>query len=61
MLGTKAKEIEMDDADIKEIAALAAKVKNGASTFLMQAVDQTIGEDDTTHEPCACSTVGDCC
>jgi len=60
-LYSKAKEIELEDSDIKEIAVLAQKVKNGAATFLQQAIDQTMGENNTPLSSCACSTIGDCC
>jgi alkylhydroperoxidase/carboxymuconolactone decarboxylase family protein YurZ len=51
-LYSKAKEIKMNDEEIKEIVEIAGKVKNGASTFLKQAVSDVVGDVDDSRQSC---------
>ena len=50
-LYSKAKEIHMDDEDIKKIVEIAGKVKNGASTFLKQAISDVVGDVNDFRQP----------
>ena len=51
-LYAKAKEINMDDDEIKEAVKIAGKVKNGASTFLQQAISDVVGDVDDSRQSC---------
>ena len=55
----KAKEVGLAEEEIREIVATAYKVKNGASVFLKQAIDDQIGVVDHTDQPC-CSPEMNC-
>jgi alkylhydroperoxidase/carboxymuconolactone decarboxylase family protein YurZ len=59
-LYSKAKEIKMDDEEIKEIVEIAGKVKNGASTFLKQAISDVMGDVDDSRQSC-CGTLQSAC
>ena len=48
----KAREVGLGEEAIREIVATAYKVKNGASTFLKQAIDEQVGAVDDTEQPC---------
>ena len=50
-LYSKAKEIDLDDEEIKKIVEIAGKVKNGASTFLKQAISDVVGNVDDSRQP----------
>ena len=52
-LYSKAKEINMDDEEIKKIVEIAGKVKNGASKFLKQAISDVVdGVNDSRQPSC---------
>ncbi len=59
-LYSKAREFEIDDAVIKEVAEIAYKVKNGASVFMKNAIHETVGEISDTQQTC-CSSGNDSC
>lgn len=59
-LYSRAKEVDMDDEEIKEILAIAGKVKNGAAMFLKTAITDTVGEISEQEQPC-CGPVKSVC
>ena len=56
-LYSRAKAVEMADAEIKQVVQIAQKVKNGASMFLKQAISEVVGEVGETGAAC-CSLPG---
>lgn len=60
-LYARAREVELEDQDIKDVAAIAFKVKNGAAMFIKktvgEVVDMTAGDEAT----CSCPATGKCC
>jgi 4-carboxymuconolactone decarboxylase len=59
-LYSKAKEIHMDDEEIKEIVKIASKVKNGASMFLNQAITDVVGGISEPEQSCSGSLKSSC-
>ena len=55
----KAKEVGIEDEEIRDIVDTAYKVKNGASTFLKHAIDEQVENVVDTDQPC-CSPETDC-
>ena len=51
-LYAKAKEVGLGEADVREAILTAYKVKNGAATFLKQAIDEQVGILDNEAQPC---------
>ena len=49
----KAREVGLGDEEVRDIVATAYKVKNGASTFLKQAIDEQVGAIDNPEQPCS--------
>lgn len=51
-LYSKAREVNLDESEIKQIAVIAFKVKTGASTFMSNAVSEVVGGESETGLPC---------
>ena len=60
-LYAKAKEIGLEDMEIKKIAEIAHKVKSGASMFLKKAMEDVVGEVNDAQQPCCSPEKGGCC
>ncbi len=60
-LYSRAKGVGLDDTEIKNIVEVANKVKNGAASFLNQAVGDMIGEVKATEQSCCGPTKSSCC
>ena len=59
-LYAKAKEFDLEDAEIQQAADIAFRVKNGALNFMKQAVEEMTGARDESVHPC-CPAVEGCC
>lgn len=57
----RAREVGLSDDEVNDIVATAYKVKNGASTFLKQAIDEQVGGVDNTEQPCCTSETSCTC
>ena len=57
----RAKEVDLAEADIQAVAAVAFKVKNGAAMFIKQAINEVVDTSAVKEAACACPTEGTCC
>ena len=60
-LYAKAKEVGLNDEDVRTISQIADKVKGGAALFIKKAVADVAGEPTEAGEPCGCPSGGGCC
>ena len=60
-LYSKSREIKLDDDEVRAIAEIANKVKNGASVFMKNAITETLGDKPTVEQPCCSQTSPSCC
>lgn len=60
-LYAKAKEVGLNDEDVRKISQIADKVKGGAALFIKKAVADVAGEPTEAGEPCGCPSGGGCC
>jgi len=51
-LYSRSREIKLDEDEIRAIAEIAGKVKNGASIFMKNAIAETLGDTPTAEQPC---------
>ena len=58
-LYAKARERGLGEEEIRDVVSTAYKVKNGASAFLKDAIDEQVGTVDNTAKPC-CDTETNC-
>lgn len=56
-----ARETELADKDIQDVAAIAFKVKNGAAMFIKQAVSEAVDISAAGEAACSCPSTGKCC
>jgi len=60
-LYSKSREIKLDENEVRAIAEIASKVKNGASIFMKNAIAETLGDTPTAEQPCCSQTSSTCC
>ena len=60
-LYARAKEVDLAEADIQAVAAVAFKVKNGAAMFIKQAINEVVDTSVAEEAACTCPTEGTCC
>lgn len=60
-LYAKAREAGLGEEDIKEVVLTAYKVKNGASAFLKNAIQEQIEILDNDEQPCCVPQTGCTC
>jgi len=60
-LFSKSREIKLDENEVRAIAEIASKVKNGASIFMKNAIAETLGDTPTAEQPCCSQTSSTCC
>jgi acyl-coenzyme A synthetase/AMP-(fatty) acid ligase len=60
-LYAKSQEIKLDEDEIRAIAEIAGKVKNGASIFMKNIIAETLGDTPTAEQPCCSQSTESCC
>ena len=60
-LYSRSQEIKLEEDEIKAVAEIAGKVKNGASIFMKNTIAKTLGETPTAEQPCCSQTNSSCC
>ena len=60
-LYAKSREIKLDADEVRAIAEIAGKVKNGASIFMKNTIAETLGEAPTAEQPCCAQSNSSCC
>lgn len=55
-----AREVKLEEKEIKAVADLAFKVKNGAAMFIKKAVNEVVDMPVTEEAACSCPTTGKC-
>ena len=60
-LYSKSQEIKLDADEVRTIAEIAGRVKNGASIFMKNAVAETLGESPAAEKPCCSQSASSCC
>jgi hypothetical protein len=51
-LYSKSQEIKLDEDEVRAIAEIAGKVKNGASIFMKNIIAETLGDTPVAEQPC---------
>jgi len=59
-LYARAREVELDDEDIRAVADIAFKVKNGAVMFMKNAVNEVVDMPAADEAACSCPATGTC-
>jgi hypothetical protein len=60
-LYSKSQEVKLGEDEVREIAEIASKVKNGASIFMKNAIAETLGDTPTAEQPCCNQSTSSCC
>jgi len=60
-LYSKSQEINLDEDEVRAIAEIASKVKNGASIFMKNTIAETLGDTPTADQPCCSQSTSSCC
>jgi len=60
-LYSKSQELRLAASDIRAVAEIAAKVKNGAAVFMRNNIAETLGDAADTAPPCCAQAAGTCC
>ena len=60
-LYSKSREIKLDENEVRAIAEIANKVKNGASIFMKNTIAEVLGDKATAEQPCCSQTSSKCC
>lgn len=60
-LYARARELSIPDEEIQGIVDTAGKVKNGAATFLKNAINETFGAPPESETPCCVRSSKACC
>jgi len=60
-LYARARELDINDEEIQRIIEIASKVKNGASIFMKNAVNEFMGTPPESEVPCCDQSKGSCC
>ncbi len=57
----RAKNLGVSNEEVLRVAETANKVKTGASIFIKNAINDTMGLKPETDQPCCAETKKDCC
>jgi len=60
-LYSRSQEIKLDEDEVRAIAEIASKVKNGASIFMKNTIAEVLGDTPTGEQPCCSQTSSSCC
>jgi len=60
-LYSKSQEHKLAASDIRAVAEIATKVKNGAAVFMRNNIDETLGDATDAAPPCCAQSAGTCC
>jgi hypothetical protein len=60
-LYSRSQEIKLEEDEIRAIAEIANKVKNGASIFMKNTIAETLGDAPTEEQPCCSQSTSSCC
>jgi len=52
---------KLEEDEVRAIAEIAGKVKNGASIFMKNAIAETLGDTPTAEQPCCSQSTSSCC
>ena len=59
-LYSKCQEIKLEEAEVRAIVEIAAKVKNGASIFMKNTIAEALGDTPAAEEPCCNQSTSSC-
>ncbi len=57
----RARELDIDDDQIQGIVETATKVKNGAATFMKNAINDVLDQPPEPEQPCCVRSSSSCC
>jgi acyl-coenzyme A synthetase/AMP-(fatty) acid ligase len=60
-LYSKSRELKIETDEVRAIADIAAKVKNGASIFMKNNIAETLGDAPCQDPPCCIKSRASCC
>jgi hypothetical protein len=60
-LYSRSQEIKLEEDEVRAIAEIAGKVKNGASIFMKNAIAETLCDTPTAEQPCCSQSTSSCC
>ena len=60
-LYSRSREVKLTDEEIRAVAALAGKVKNGATVFMQNNIAETLGDAPLEEHPCGNKAAAGCC
>ena len=60
-LYARSRELTLSDEEIRSVATLADKVKNGAMVFMQNNIAETLGDAPLAERPCADRAASGCC
>lgn len=60
-LYSRTQELKLSETDIRAVAAVAGKVKNGAMVFMQNNIAETLGEEPLEEHPCGEKAAAGCC
>lgn len=60
-LYSKSRELKIESNEIRTIAEIADKVKNGASIFVKNNIAETLGDAPCQEPPCCIQSSESCC
>ena len=60
-LYSRSQEFKLEEDEVRTIAEIASKVKNGASIFMKNAIAETLGDTPTAEQPCCSQSTSSCC
>lgn len=60
-LYSKSQEHKLAASEVRAVAAIAAKVKNGAAVFMHRNIAETLGDATDEVPPCCAQSAGTCC
>lgn len=60
-LYSRSRELKLTDAEVRAVAALAGKVKNGAMVFMQNNIAETLGDAPLEEHPCGDKVASGCC
>jgi acyl-coenzyme A synthetase/AMP-(fatty) acid ligase len=59
-LYSKSQEIKLKEDEVRAIAEIASKVKNGASIFMKNTIAEALGDTPTEEQPCCSQSNSSC-
>ena len=54
-------ELKLSNEEIRAVAAIAGKVKNGAAVFMQNNIAETLGDTPLEEQPCGTKATAACC